>query len=39
MFIDESDAPVAVVEEDGRLAGGIVQGLAHSRVDHQHRAL
>jgi glycine betaine/proline transport system ATP-binding protein len=26
LFIDEGDAPVAVVEEDGRLAGGIVRG-------------
>jgi glycine betaine/proline transport system ATP-binding protein len=26
MFIDDSDAPVAVVEEDRRLAGGIVRG-------------
>ena len=25
-FLDDSDAPVAVVEEDGRLAGGIVRG-------------
>jgi glycine betaine/proline transport system ATP-binding protein len=26
MFIDEGDAPLAVVGEDGRLAGGIVRG-------------
>jgi len=26
MFIDEGDAPVAVVDEDGRLAGGVVRG-------------
>jgi CBS-domain-containing membrane protein len=26
LFIDEGDAPVAVVDEDGRLAGGIVRG-------------
>ena len=25
-FLDDSDAPVAVVDEDGRLAGGIVRG-------------
>jgi glycine betaine/proline transport system ATP-binding protein len=26
MFIDEGDAPLAVVDEDGRLAGGVVRG-------------
>jgi glycine betaine/proline transport system ATP-binding protein len=25
-FLDDSDAPVAVVDDDGRLAGGVVRG-------------